>query len=323
MIKRKILAMNLGGISNRVKCLISMWRLGDLYERDLILEWRENHTCGCKFRDLFENDIQEINEQELDQINEKELKFFREDVLTIKNFPKKYLVSGTWRFLLTPKELEKHNFLKEKNELNEKGLDFNFSNTPEEIKKEILKYLKRLKPLKKLQKEINDFDEKYKLKEMIGVHIRRGDFSDRPTSPGSVSSNKKFIERMKEIVKENPKTKFFLCTDSQEIEERIKEKFPKRILSYPKTSFVRTDVRATQEGLIDLLLLSKTKHILGTYRSTFTEMTWWFGECKAKVEIMIDPEKENAYLENTRKEQNKIVPKIKRIILKATGKKFF
>jgi len=49
--KKIIIAINLGGISNRVKCLISMWRLADLYGRELILEWHENHTCGCKFRD--------------------------------------------------------------------------------------------------------------------------------------------------------------------------------------------------------------------------------------------------------------------------------
>ena len=41
-------------ILNRVKCLISTWRLADLYYRKLILYWPKNHTCGANFSDLFE-----------------------------------------------------------------------------------------------------------------------------------------------------------------------------------------------------------------------------------------------------------------------------
>ena len=320
---KKTIAINLGGISNRVKCLISMWRLADLYGKELILYWPKNHTCGAEFKDLFENDFQEINKKQLENISGKYLQIFGEDSLTIKDSSKKYLVSGTWRFLLTPKELEKNSFLKEKRNFEENGIDFNLLDVPKEIKKEILNYLKKLRILKSLQKEIDNFQEKYNLKEMIGVHIRRGDFSDRPTSPGKVSSDKKFIEKMKELIKKNPKTKFFLCTDSKEIEKIIEKEFPNRISKYPKTSFVRTDVRATQEGLIDLLLLSKTKQILGTYRSTFTEMAWWFGKCKPKMEIIINPEKQKEYFKNVKQEKKRIIPKIKRIILILIGRKFY
>ena len=105
---KKIIAINLGGISNRVKCLISMWRLADLYNRELILEWRENHTCGCKFKDLFENEIKEISEEKLEGIKSKDMQSFGDEVLTIKDSSKKYLVSGTPRLLLTPAELEKY-----------------------------------------------------------------------------------------------------------------------------------------------------------------------------------------------------------------------
>ena len=124
-------------------------------------------------------------------------------------------------------------------------------------------------------------------------------------------------------IKENPKTKFFLCTDSKEIEDMMEKEFKNRIIKYPKSNFSRTDVKATQEGLIDLILLSKTKHILGTYRSTFTEVAWWLGDCKPKMEIIIDSEKEKEYLKNTEMEKRKIIPKIKRIILRLIGKKFF
>jgi len=317
-----IIAINLGGISNRIICLISVWRLGDKLKRKTILYWPRNHTCGCKFKDLFENDVKEINENQLLKIKRKNMQFFKDISLTIKNSPKKHLITGTSIFLLTPIELKKYPNLKKSNSFGGDGIGFNFLNIPEEIKKEILKYLKRLKPLKSLQKEIDNFQRKNNLMGMIGVHIRRGDFADRPTSPGKVSSNKKFIERMEELIKDKPETKFFLCTDSEEMEKMMEEKFPKRIFKFQKESFTRTDVRATQEGLIDLSLLSKTKHILGTYRSTFTEMAWWFGGCKPKMEIIIDSEKQKEYLENVKKAERDIITKIKRVILRLIGRKF-
>jgi len=51
-------------------------------------------------------------------------------------------------------------------------------------------------------------------------------------------------------------------------------------------------------------------------------MAWWFGECKPKREIIVDSEKEKEYLENVKKVKRDIITKIKRILLKLTGRKF-
>lgn len=312
----EMISINLGGISNRVKCLISMWRLGEEYNREVVIYWPLNHTCGARFSDLFENKIKEINGEELKKIDKKDIQIFGNELVTIQDCPKKYIISGTSGLLLTPKEIS--NYPK----LRERGIDLKFSNIPEEVKENILIYLRKLKPLKNLQKEIINFQKKHNLKKIIGVHIRRGDFADRKVSPGKVSSDEKFIERMNELIKENPKVKFFLCTDSKEMEEKLERIFTEKIIKFPKTSFIRTDVRATQEGLIDLILLSKTKHILGTYKSTFNELAWWWGGCKAKMEIIRDIEREKEYFRNVQEEKRKIIPKIKRIILILIGRKF-
>lgn len=311
-----IISANLGGISNRIKCLISMQRLGEEYNRELLVYWPLNHTCGAKFSDLFENKIKEIKKEQLREIEKKKIKVFGEKFVIIKDINEKYLLSETWRFLLKPEETLNYPYLEKE------GIDLKFSQISEKITHDILMYLKKLKPLKNIEKEVNNFQRKHNITNCVGVHIRRGDFADRKTSPGKVSSDEKFIERMNELIKENYKTKFFLCTDSKEVEEKLERTFPKKIIKFPKTSFTRTEVRATQEGLIDLLLLSKTKHILGTYRSTFSEMAWWFGECKAKVEIIKDIKMEEDYFKNVKKEKRKIIPKIKRFILRLMGRKF-
>ena len=315
-VKKCIIAANLGGISNRIKCIISMWKLGDEYNRETLLYWPLNHTCGAKFSDLFENKIEKISKEQLENINKKDIRIYGQDCITIRDPHEKFLVSGTWRLLLTGKEISNYP------DLSKDGIDLNFSQIPEKVIQNILIHLKKLKPLRSIEREVNNFQRKHNITNCVGVHIRRGDFADRKTSPGKVSSDEKFIERMNELVKENYKTKFFLCTDSKEVEEKLEKIFPKRIIKFPKTSFTRTEVRATQEGLMDLLLLSKTKHILGTYKSTFTEMAWWIGECKAKVEIIKDIKIEEEYFKNVKKEKRKIIPKIKRFILILLGRKF-
>ena len=52
--------------------------------------------------------------------------------------------------------------------------------------------------------------------------------------------------------------------------------------------------------------MRKTKHILGSYLSTFTEVAWWFGDCKAIVEIVGGEEA----IEDL-KNRSKIITKIK------------
>jgi len=314
--KRKVISANLGGISNRIKCLISLQRLQKEHNRKIFLYWPLNHTCGAKFSDLFKNRIDEIDTKDITEILNKDSKRLNENSLTIEESREKFLITGTWKFILKKSELVKNPFLEKRRESNENGIDLNFSDVPEEIKKDILNYLKFLKPIKWINEEIEKFDKKYNLNKMIGVHIRRGDFADRKVSPGRVSSDDKFIERIKVLLKENSNTQFFLCTDSKDIEDKMKRIFGNKIIMYPKTNFSRTDVRATQEGLIDLILLSKTKHIIGTYRSTFTEMAWWMGNCKPKIEIIVDHEKEKEYLINTKKENKRIIPKLKRLILR-------
>lgn len=314
--KKYLISANLGGISNRVKCLISLLRLKNELKRDqVILYWPLNHTCGAKFSDLFKNKITELSYQEFNELPKNNTKKVGENSLTINNFEEQYLICETWKFLLKENEIKENNFLEKKREAYEDGIDLNFSDIPEEIKKDILCYLKLLRPVDWINEEVNNFSKKNNLGSMVGLHIRRGDFADRKVSPGKVSSDEKFIERMKQILEKDPNTLFFLCTDSKEIEDKLEKEFRDKIIKYTKTSFVRTDVKATQEGLVDLMLLSKTKHILGTYRSTFTEMAWWFGECNPRIEIIIDKEKETAYLKNVKKENKRIVPKIKKIIL--------
>jgi hypothetical protein len=309
-----VIAANPGGISNRIKCLVSVWRIGEKFEREPILYWPKNSACGCHFKDLFENNVKEISREDLVKILKKrEFQLQKDDDNLITENNKEFFISKTWRFVVFKNEMSNKLIKdissgKEQNILSARkgqSIDYEYDRVPLNLREEILIYLKKLKPLKKLQKKIDEFNYKNKIWDCVGVHIRRGDFvSQKKDWKGRFSGDEKFIKKMREILKKTPKQRFFLCTDSLETENKFKELFGKRIINFKKTNFDRANVLAVQEGLIDLMLLSKTKHILGTYGSTYTETAWWFGGCKAKMEEMMTHEE--------KKQISKMIKKFKR-----------
>jgi len=279
-----IVAENPGGIANRIKCLISMWRICDKYNKKLYLNWELNHTCGAEFNRLFENEFNLISTEEL-----KELKDSRG--------------SQTWKFLPLPEDKIK-------------DMDFAFEGLPEDTKKIILSYLNKLTPIKVIRNIVENFSNAYNVKNLVGVHIRRDDFKMRGKNDSDVASDELFIERMNELIQEDNNTKFLLCTDSQEVEDKFINEFPNKIIVYKKKNRDRTSKITTQQGLIDMLLLSKTKHIIGTYMSTFNELAWWFGGCKVKVDIIKDEKLYEEYTNRNNKLDKSIIRKLKQLIFK-------
>lgn len=130
-------------------------------------------------------------------------------------------------------------------------------------------------------------EENFK-KEVIGVHIRRGDYKLLTHNMGGISSNEMFMNEIKKEMSVNPRIKFFIATEDKETEDKFKKMFGKKIISYPKKTRTKEQKGAIKEALIELLLLSKCKKILGSFRSTFTELPWFLGECKPEIKIIAD-----------------------------------
>lgn len=332
MKEKYIIAVNPGGISNRLKCLISLWRIGNLSNRNLLVYWPRNSVCGVNFKDLFKNNFQEISKKKLYDLKKKDYKFHDPNDISFKNSSKKYLISDTWRWaFLKGEKITKYlpknkikNYPIYKSSTNPiqdyEGIDFAFNNINPKVKNEILKYLKKIKIIKQIKEKISIFERENKIRNCVGIHMRRGDYLKGKDKIGFVSDDCGFINRMNQLIKINPKEKFFLCTDSEETQQKFKKLFGNRIVTFTKTNFDRNSVLFTQEGLIDLLILSKTKRILGTYGSTYTEMAWWLGNCKPTMEIIINEENLKTYLKIFKNMNKSIFMKIKRFIATLLGK---
>lgn len=106
-----------------------------------------------------------------------------------------------------------------------------------------------------------------------GMHIRRTDHEEAIRN----SPTELFIEKAEEILKHSDKTNIFLATDDEELALFMEERFEKRVFSYQEKVFTRLDKQGMQDGLIDMLALSKCVKIYGSYGSTFGLMASYIG----------------------------------------------
>lgn len=250
------------GLANRLRGLVSYQALASFLNVPFLLCWTPNWACNCEFQDLFcLNGIQTLHESDLIQQLDSCIYNTSENYHTI------------WE-----------------QDIKSYGISW------ELFQKKIVYYIQELQPIETIQKEINEFSNIHELKQVYGIHIRMTDnvkgfginskfnFEKFP----ELSSFIKFINRK---IIENPRQVFFLATDNKNIEKHLIKKFGDRILVYHKRferqfmfsfhnfKLVRRKQRTTsiELALIELLLLSRCKHILGTYWSSYSKLAAIWG----------------------------------------------
>ena len=102
----------------------------------------------------------------------------------------------------------------------------------------------------------------------VGVHIRRSD-NVRSIQESPIDL---FIELMDKEVSQQADTSFFVCSDSEKTKEALKAYFGDRIISSEETG-----ERDSKDGMfgavVDLYSLSKCSKIIGSYYSSFSEIS--------------------------------------------------
>lgn len=266
---KKIIAMCPAGLGNRIKCLVSSIKSCDEQidkgiDAEVYTYWPLNDACGCEIKELFKPSV-----------------------------PWKELFKG----VVEASEVEARNgnaelnkswkFINNKN----KELDFKYHKLSKVEINEFLPYFGFIKPAQDIQDTawafMNRYKESFDKGEVIGVHIRKGDFKVSFDGRQNISTEDKFIEKINALLEVNPNYKFLLCTEDEETEEKFKEVFHEYsddiIINFPKRFRGRSSPESIKEAFVDILLLSKCPIILGTFLSTFTEIAWWIGGCNAQV----------------------------------------
>lgn len=250
------------GLANRIKNIVSCLRISD----DVEVIWNKtlhkpHGLSGTNLEDYF------VNLVETDNIDGKEtrsswrLEVFEDDEIA-KNFSEtNQRLSNIFSRQIKPIVSDN------------RCIDLEYQRIPEKIKKEYVKFFKKLKINPDILKIVNDFSKNNFDDNTVSVHIRT--WHDDMDRNGKLFNMNKFLD----IMSEYGGCKFFVSTDYYPAIEYLKDEIGKdRIINYPHTN-------ENLDCFVEMLLLSKNKVLIGSPMSTFTEVAWWFSECKSDVRI--------------------------------------
>lgn len=112
----------------------------------------------------------------------------------------------------------------------------------------------------------------------LGVHVR---LTDSELSV-KYSPLDLFRESLQTYFKMKPESKVLLCTDDDKVVETLREDFGNKIMNIPSVKD-RSKSKAIQAALVDLLLLSRSEKIIGSYWSSFSEEAANYGGIELEV----------------------------------------
>lgn len=287
----------LGGLCNRIRAMDSIISLAIDYGHKVIVLWVQNEKCNCPYSSLFKppenTDIKIVEvKHELEISKVYALDNYEESIH--ENFKIIFPTVHLDDFLLN-KELSSvynwklYNGIKSSEEIDAlfiKKIDLKLKKL---LAKETIYITScyRLSPLKnkytffkpidKIVKKVDAITIKFN--NTIGVHIRR---TDHIVSK-KYSALKKFELEMGKYILLEDSTTFYLSTDCKETKNQLVSKFKNRIIKQEINSYDRNDKTAIKEALVDLLALSKSKKIIGSYLSSFTDMAVDIGGLEKQI----------------------------------------
>ena len=135
-----------------------------------------------------------------------------------------------------------------------------------------LAHLRSLQPAAEYESLAHPFFSK---PAVVGVHIRRGDH----THSRAHSPTQSFLDAMNA---EPAETVFIVATDDKAEKGVIEAAFPGRVF-FPATNLSRMTLAGMNSALQDFLGLAKTKKIIGSYNSSFSEIAAAYGGIPLQV----------------------------------------
>lgn len=238
-----------GGLCNRIRVINSAHQLAKKRGEKLIVLWKNCAELNCPFETLYEP-VTEIK---------------------IINFRSNFNLIKLWYQFTSGQRYTNDDILK--NKTNGILHDSFF----EQLKKRVFIFTWEhfypsqdyhlFIPQPFVQQKINALTSQFG-QNCIGVHIRRTD--NMPAIDKSSTAH--FIEQMQTELDQNPDTKFFVATDDIHEEESLRKAFPQAILSNQNKTLSRDSVDGMIDALVDLMCLSETKKIYGSFWSSFTDI---------------------------------------------------
>jgi hypothetical protein len=246
----------MSGLANRMRAWVTNSAFAEYLDVPFIMKWRIDDACGkTPFEDIFE--IPENMQYETGRR-------YQPDETTLwikKNYPN--------------------------NNFHDRFIEGNYSLTKEEFQEYVNNQKRHVIPLPFIQKDIDKYTKELDLKNTIGLHIRRTDLKEQHKSPDVW-----FDQNIQSELNKNPDARFFLATDNKWTEEKFMMKYGDSMVKTERTFNDELDGgemypgghrhrhSPISEGLVDMMLLSKTQKVYGCHGSSFGRFGAWYGGIK-------------------------------------------
>jgi hypothetical protein len=285
MIRQKVILLTCGGLGNRLRPILGAMRVAEQTGRDLYIHWNPRQPISPledvaprtpshpdesvhvdftgDWRDYFAHDIQRSNPA---MCTGPEVTEFTDSVP--RDTSGSLLIRQSYKFLGfdgEPRmEYVQHGHL---------------NVVQEQIKAEMLGHIGRLQPAPHLLARIDAFAQDQRIdRDTIGLHIRQNHPSCGRLDLDAIH---KSVVAALDIKRHS---RCFLASDSPDVDEYLRSRLGNRIVNYPKRSRARDERTAVEDAVVDLFLLARTGHIIGSNWSTFSDIAWWLGSCRATKE---------------------------------------
>jgi hypothetical protein len=111
------------------------------------------------------------------------------------------------------------------------------------------------------------------LSNCIGIHVRRTDHAQaREYSPTFM-----FEDRIEELIQKDSNTTFFVASDDYHIKSRLEKNFGDHIFMNSHL-LSRDSLEGIINSVVDMICLSYTRHIIGSYKSTYAGVAAYIGK---------------------------------------------
>ncbi|MBP6793487.1 MAG: hypothetical protein KA143_00455 [Saprospiraceae bacterium] len=249
-----------GGLCNRMRAIDAAIEYSQLASQELSVIWRKNRGLNCDYGQLFEANP-------LFEIIHHRWYHYTGQPRHLRNPLRKWIGITLEKSLYDATFYENDRYrpdILQVDPVSLKGIKKIYITNSNNFLKTRRSYA-AFRPVGDLRSKIDTIGRAFP-KDIVGVHVRRTDHEQSIR----YSTDSTFFSKMKELKDQNPGLNFFLATDDPFTDDKFKFIWGESILTYPKV-FGRNSEQGIQDAVIDLYLLSKTKGILASYYSSFSE----------------------------------------------------
>jgi hypothetical protein len=166
---------------------------------------------------------------------------------------------------------------------NGRNIDHEYERIPKELQDTYSSLLSRLVLQDEIQNEIDGYCDSQLSDNLVTVHMRT--WHDDGSSRRKMFSLESYMAEMDKWDGYD----FFIAADNFWFLPQLKQRYGNRVKYYENRTQECLPGQLTDDltklSLIELYILSRGNHIIGSYISTFSEVSWYLGGCKADVTI--------------------------------------